>query len=156
MYTLVSEVLLAFTQSEYPTSEDLGYVEVCVELLQAPAGGLECDILVDLGFQDSAQAGTVYHIFMKKLIPFFYPVNGEDYSPVVDPLEVLFVAGFAGQGPTSCANISILDDFALEGPHSFMVAISDFEFVGAIPGTARIFMETPSSASVIIEDNEGA
>ncbi len=51
-------VLLAFTQSEYPTSEDLGYVEVCVELMQAPVGGLECDILVTLGFQDGAKAGN--------------------------------------------------------------------------------------------------
>ncbi len=54
----VSVVLLAFTQSEYSTSEDLGYVEVCVELMEAPAGGLECDILVELGFQSGTKAGN--------------------------------------------------------------------------------------------------
>ncbi len=58
MSVLFTVVLLAFTQSEYPTSEDLGYVEVCVELMQAPAGGLECNILVTLGFQDGAKAGN--------------------------------------------------------------------------------------------------
>ncbi len=58
MSVLFTVVLLAFTQSEYPTSEDLGYVEVCVELMQAPAGGLECDIFVTLGLQNGTKAGT--------------------------------------------------------------------------------------------------
>ncbi len=84
------------------------------------------------------------------------PVNGDDYSPVVDPLEVLFVADVHGQGSTACANITILDDFALEGPHNFSVTLADFDLVGGTPDTARIFMGTPSSASVLIEDNEGA
>ncbi len=50
-------VLLALTQSEYTTSEDLGIVEVCV-VLQA-VGGLECNISVILGLQDGAKAGTI-------------------------------------------------------------------------------------------------
>ncbi len=58
MSALLTVVRLAFTQSEYTTSEDLGYVEVCVELMQAPAGGLECDLLVTLGLQNGAKAGT--------------------------------------------------------------------------------------------------
>ncbi len=58
MSALFTVVLLAFTQSEYTTSEDLGFVEVCVALMQAPAGGLECNILVELGFQDGDKAGT--------------------------------------------------------------------------------------------------
>ncbi len=54
---LVSVVLLAFTQSEYTTSEDMGVVEVCVVLMLAPEGGLECNLMVTLGLQDGAKAG---------------------------------------------------------------------------------------------------
>ncbi len=79
-----------------------------------------------------------------------------DYSLVVDPLQVQFVAGVHGQGDSACANITILDDNALEGPHNFSVTLADFDLVGGTPDTARIFMGTPSSASVLIEDNEGA
>ncbi len=89
------------------------------------------------------------------LFPLVHAVNGQDYSPVVDPLEVLFVAGVAGQGSTACANISILDDLVLEGQHNFSVTLADFDLVD-VPDTARIFMGTPSSASVVIEDNDGA
>ncbi len=65
------------------------------------------------------------------------------------------MAGVAGQGSASCTNINSLDDFASEGPHSFTVTISDFDLVDGIPGTAMIFLGTPSSASVLIEDNDG-
>ncbi len=71
-------------------------------------------------------------------------------------IQVQFVAGVDGQGATACANITILDDDALEGPHDFSVTLADFDLVGGTPDTARIFMGTPSSASVLIEDNEGA
>ncbi len=74
---------------------------------------------------------------------------------MVDPPEVLFVAGIDGQGSTACASINIIDDSALEGPHNFTVTLSDFDTVGGTPDTARIFMGSPSSASVVIEDNEG-
>ncbi len=90
------------------------------------------------------------------LFPFVHSVNGQDYSPAMDPLEVLFVAGVVGQGSTACANISILDDLALEGQHNFSVTLADFDLVAGMPDTARIFVGTPSSASVVIEDNEGA
>ncbi len=88
-------------------------------------------------------------------LPLVHAVNGQDYSPVVDPLELLFVAAVAGQGSTACANISIFDDLALEGPHNFSVTLADFDLFVGVPDTARIFMGTPSSASVVIEDNEG-
>ncbi len=52
-------VLLALAQSEYATSEDLGSVEVCVRLIQVPAGGLECNLSVILGLQNGAKSGTV-------------------------------------------------------------------------------------------------
>ncbi len=73
----------------------------------------------------------------------------------MDPPEVLFVAGVDGQGSAACTNISIMDDFALEGSHNFSVTIFDFDLVGGTPDTARIFVGIPSSASVLIEDNEG-
>ncbi len=50
-------VLLAFTESEYTTSEDMATVDVCVEVMQGPTGGLECNISVTLGIQDGLKAG---------------------------------------------------------------------------------------------------
>ena len=50
-------VLLALTESVYNVSEGDGSVEVCVELTQAPAGGLECNISVTLELQDGLKAG---------------------------------------------------------------------------------------------------
>ena len=52
-------VLLAFNESAYTTSEDSDTVEVCVVLMQAPAGGLECNISVTLGLQNGSKAGTI-------------------------------------------------------------------------------------------------
>ena len=77
-----------------------------------------------------------------------------DYN-APNPLEVTFTAGVDGQGSTACANINIIDDEALEGLHDFTVTLIDFDIVGGTPGTARIFMGTPNSATVFIEDNEG-
>ena len=54
----ISVVLLAFSESEYTTSEDADVVSVCV-VMQAPTGGLECDILVTLGLQDGPEAGIL-------------------------------------------------------------------------------------------------
>ncbi len=50
-------VLLAFSESEYSTLESSITVEVCVEMVVAPTGGLECDIMVTLGLQDGLKAG---------------------------------------------------------------------------------------------------
>ncbi len=50
-------VLLAFSESEYSTIETNMTVEVCVVMVVAPAGGLECNISVTLGLQDGLKAG---------------------------------------------------------------------------------------------------
>ncbi len=61
-------VLLAFSQSEYPTLESSMTAEVCVEMVVAPAGGLECDISVTLGLQDGLKAGKCKETINKLLV----------------------------------------------------------------------------------------
>ncbi len=58
----IAVVLLAFRQSEYPTLESSMTVEVCIEMVVAPAGGLECDSSVTLGLQDGFKAGKCKEI----------------------------------------------------------------------------------------------
>ncbi len=61
-------VLLAFSESEYSTLESSMTVEVCAEMVVAPAGGLECDISVTLGLQDGLKAGKSKETFKKLLV----------------------------------------------------------------------------------------
>ncbi len=53
-HLFIAVVLLAFNESEYPTLESSMTVEVCVVMVLAPAGGLECAIIAALGLQDGA------------------------------------------------------------------------------------------------------
>ena len=79
---------------------------------------------------------------------FIFPtVDGEDFS-VADPaqLNVFFEAGSVN-GDTDCINITILEDNALEGDHSFTVSLN--------PPAAPVKLTTPSSSPVTITDNEG-
>ncbi len=77
-----------------------------------------------------------------------------DYN-ATGPLEVTFMAGLDGQGSSRCMDINIIDDQALEGPHNFTISLVDFDIVGGSPNTAKIFLWTSSTATVVIEDNEG-
>ena len=79
-------------------------------------------------------------------------VRGEDYT-AADPLQVTFSSGVAMLNDTACASISIVDDGALEGPHSFIVHITDVEVESGLP--AQLFIGSPSYATVNICDNEG-
>ena len=80
-------------------------------------------------------------------------VSGMDYS-VTSPLVVTFTSGITMQGDTSCAQLSIIDDTAFEGPHSFSVEVSmvEIESDGTDP---LITIGTMSSATVNIVDNDG-
>ena len=62
MSVLFPVVLLSLTESVYNVSEGDGSVEVCVELTQAPTGGLECNISVILELQDGLKAGIYLRI----------------------------------------------------------------------------------------------
>ncbi len=64
----IAVVLLAFSQSEYPTLESSMTVEVCVVMVVAPAGGLEWDISVTLGLHDGLKAGKCKETFKKLLV----------------------------------------------------------------------------------------
>ena len=79
-------------------------------------------------------------------------VLGEDYT-AADPLQVTFSSGVAMLNDTACASISIVDDDALEGPHSFTVHITGVEVESGLP--AQLFIGSPSYATVYICDNEG-
>ena len=76
-----------------------------------------------------------------------------DYS-AASTLEVTFTSGIAMQGDTSCAQLSIIDDTAFEGPHSFSVEVSmvEIESDGTDP---LLTIGTTSSATVNIVDNDG-
>ena len=71
-----------------------------------------------------------------------YIVNGSEF----DTMEVVFMADMVSSGATACATISIVDDMALEGPHSFSVSI-----VGSDPP----LMTNDVPIDVTIEDNDG-
>ena len=77
----------------------------------------------------------------------FPTVDGEDFT-VTDTteLDVFFAAG-SMTGDTDCLNITILDDDALEGDHSFTVSLN--------PPAAPVTLTTPSSSPVTITDNDG-
>ena len=89
----------------------------------------------------------------------FFPdfiVQNMDYSinSAADTLSVTFSAGSAVTGTTACANVTIIDDAALEGNHSFTVTVSNLELS---PGGVYSGLEigTPSSATVNIIDDDG-
>ncbi len=66
--TSIAVVFLTFRESEYSTLESSMTVEVCVEMVVAPAGGLECNISVTLGLQDGLKAGKCKKILKKLLV----------------------------------------------------------------------------------------
>ena len=72
-------------------------------------------------------------------------MSGEDFT-APDPLVVVFMADMVSSGNTSCVTISIVDDTALEGPHSFGVII-----VGSDPPLMMSDIQT----CVNITDDEG-
>ncbi len=63
-----------------------------------------------------------------------------------DPAVLVFPTS-ASEGMQICANISIIDDMALEGDHSFTVNIS---FT-----TPAVSQSSPSEADIAIADNDG-
>jgi len=72
---------------------------------------------------------------------------GSDFT-IPDPTEmnVMFTVG-SMDGTTDCLTISILDDDALEGEHSFNVSLN--------PPAPPVTLTTPSSSPVTITDNDG-
>ena len=76
-------------------------------------------------------------------------VDGEDFT-LAPPgvFEATFVALSTSNGDRACDNITIIDDNALEGEHSFEIQI-----VGTDPQLSTI---NPASTVVTIQDNEGS
>ena len=50
---------VALEEHDYSFCEGNGTVEVCVQLIQTPTGGLQCSIVVDLSLADGAKAGKI-------------------------------------------------------------------------------------------------
>ncbi len=75
---------------------------------------------------------------------------GEDYE-ASDPLTTTFLT--AGSN-VSCVNITIVDDDAFEGNHTFMVNVDS---VTLLSGEAEdlLMPGSVSSAAVTIQDNDG-
>ena len=85
-----------------------------------------------------------------------YVVRGIDYSinSPTDTLNFTFSAGSTVSGTTACANVTIIDDNAVEGNHSFTVHVTGLELD---PGGAysELMTGTPRYALVNIIDNDG-
>ena len=72
-------------------------------------------------------------------------VASEDYIALIDE-ELVFLSGSVTNG-TMCTNIQIVNDNILEGMQDFTVQIT--------MSTARTSVESPSTATVTIQDDEG-
>ena len=74
-------------------------------------------------------------------------VEGVDFNVTdLTQLNVSFASG-SMNGDTDCINITILDDDALEGDHSFTVSLN--------PPALPVKLTAPFSSPVTIFDNEG-
>jgi len=144
---------------EYTFDEDSGTVSVCAEIM-APAGGLECDVIATLTLTDGSKASKLDDLLSfvhcsHNTFCYITPIAARsmDYS-AADPLSITFPAVSSVNGTTACANVTIIDDAALEGNHSFTVTVSSLELS---PGGEYSGLEigTPSSATINIIDNEG-
>ena len=143
---------------EYTFDEDSGTVSVCAEIM-APANGLECDVIATLTLTDGSKASKLDDILSfvhcSQTVRYVTPIAARDvdYS-AADPLSVTFPAVSSVNGTTACANVTIIDDAALEGNHSFTVTVSSLELS---PGGEYSGLEigTPSSATINIIDNDG-
>ena len=81
-------------------------------------------------------------------------VRNMDYSitSIDDMLSVTFPAVSSATGSTECVNVTIIDDAALEGNHSFTVSVSSLEL---IPGGEYSGLEIGMPATVNIMDDDG-
>ena len=72
---------------------------------------------------------------------------GSDFT-ILDPTEmnIMFTVG-SMNGDQDCLTISIIDDDALEGDHSFSVSLN--------PPAPPVTLTSPSSSPVTITDNDG-
>ena len=78
-------------------------------------------------------------------------VQDEDYS-AADPLDVTFPVG-AVESDTACADVTIINDDALEGDHSFTVSMTELELESG--GTDPLLsIGMPSMATINIMDDE--
>ena len=77
----------------------------------------------------------------------FSSANGTDFNGA--NLEATFAVGSIQTGNTACVNISITDDDALEGNHSFTVSL-----VSTTPSGVNISASS-ATTTVNIEDNDG-
>ena len=75
---------------------------------------------------------------------FFFPVAGTDF--MAGPLQAIF-STTSVEGSTSCIDVVILQDLALEGDHSFGI-----EVISATPSV--VMVGTPREETVTIIDDE--
>ena len=140
---------------EYSVNEGDGAVEVCAQLMVAPADGLQCSIVAILTAMDGAKAGmspsVCYSVGTILFGNSLFPVQGQDYS-VPGTLEVTFMAG-AMQDDTSCANITIINDASFESDHFLTVHVTSVELESG--GTVPLLnVGVPAYATINIEDND--
>ena len=145
--------------NDYTFSENSSTVEVCAEIV-VPAEGLECDVVSTLTFSNGNKASKIARFSFSYQLYFIlfgvpsYTVRDMDYS-ISSPADTLtFSAGSTVSGTTACVNVTIIDDIAVEGTHSFTVHVTGLELD---PGGvySELSIGTPPYAIVNIMDNDG-
>ena len=114
-----------------------------------------------LSWMVAKRVRCLFHSYLGQLyftvfVVLSYIVRGIDYSinSPTDTLNVTFSAGSTVSGTTTCANVTIIDDNAVEGNHSFTVHVTGLELD---PGGAysELMAGNPLYALVNIIDNDG-
>ena len=83
---------------------------------------------------------------------FHSSVAGEDFDG--ENLVIIFTTGPASIGDTACANLTIIDDDAVEGDHAFILRLSSVELEGGVVNSG-LLRGSPSEAAINIMDNDG-
>ena len=140
--------MLDFTQPDFPAGEGDGTVDVCM-LLTPPAGGMECDVVVELTLQSGKAGKSFETIFKSPHLKYLPSVFGEDLTPDDPALTLTFTAGAAPV--MACETFNIDDDDNVECDHSATVLFGSVVDCAVDP---PIVSASPS-ATVTIVDNDG-
>ena len=121
---------IGFDQSIYIVREDEAEVEVCVEMIDLPDGGLECDVIAYLDTDNFEKTGISDITKTSQGSPFIFAILysteiGADFSePAI--FNVVFPAFETEGNDTRCLLIPIINDGQLEGDFQlFYVSIAN-------------------------------
>ena len=146
---------LGFVTQSFNILENASYIEVCIQITNIPADGIECDVGARIFFLDGPKAGT--HLIVAgrnkshdaSHAPLSYKDLGVDFNTSTSgPLDINFPLNEAVNGAQQCVNVTIEDDMILEGQHIFQMQLT----AGTPDGQIDF---SPVQSNVVIRDNDG-